>query len=174
MTDTIHCFPLASLTLYNSCRPYSFFSFFTVPISALLSFLLLLCHCWCLFCFGFFFFSFLWGFFTWIPYRPSQRVHSFFLFYVNVRGSHYVNARGPHYVNARSSHYNWSCEMILDVIKVHGLGLPIFNDLLLKVALFSSHGLWKIRNGITARYRFNLWAYTCTLKNCAMNYQMKL
>ena len=31
--------------------------------------------------------------------------------------------------------------MILDVIKVQGLGLPILNDLLLKVELFSSHGL---------------------------------
>ena len=39
--------------------------------------------------------------------------------------------------------------MILDVIKVQGLGLPKLNDLLLKVALFSSHGLWKIRDGIT-------------------------
>ena len=31
--------------------------------------------------------------------------------------------------------------MILDVIKVQGLGLPILNVLLLKVALYSSHGL---------------------------------
>ena len=31
--------------------------------------------------------------------------------------------------------------MILDVIKVQGLGLPILSDLLLKMALDSSHGL---------------------------------